>query len=110
MTHGKPRDERKEQQWRRLLSEWQASGFSISVFCARRRLPAASFYAWRRELKRRDAQRAAFVPVHVLADATAPRGDSLELVLAGGRTVRVPPSFDAATLRRLLSVLEEQPC
>jgi transposase len=110
MPNGKPRDEQKEQQWRQWLREWQTSGLSISVFCARRCLAAPSFYAWRRELKRRDAQRPAFVPVHILADATAAKGDSLEVVLAGRRTVRIPVSFDAATLRRLLSVLEEPPC
>ena len=35
----------------------------------------------------------------------------LELVLADGRVVRVAPGFDAATLLRLLAVLEaEGPC
>jgi hypothetical protein len=32
-----------------------------------------------------------------------------EVVLAGGRTLRVPPRFDAAALRGLLAVLEEVP-
>ena len=30
--------------------------------------------------------------------------------LADGRTVRVAPGFDAATLRQLLAVLEGRPC
>jgi hypothetical protein len=33
----------------------------------------------------------------------------LELVIGSGRIVRVPPGFDAATLRRLLTILEESP-
>jgi hypothetical protein len=39
-----------------------------------------------------------------------PPGDGhCEVVLRGGRTVRVGPGFDAATLRQLLAVLEEAP-
>jgi hypothetical protein len=37
-------------------------------------------------------------------------GGALELLLAHGRTVRVAPGFDAAALRALLAVLEEEPC
>ena len=33
----------------------------------------------------------------------------LELILAGGRRLRVPTGFDAATLRQALAVLEEEP-
>jgi hypothetical protein len=34
---------------------------------------------------------------------------ALELVLSSGRVIRVPPGFDAGTLRQLLAVLEEKP-
>jgi hypothetical protein len=33
----------------------------------------------------------------------------IELVVGGGRVVRVPPGFDADTLRNLLAILEELP-
>jgi len=33
----------------------------------------------------------------------------LEVLLARGRRIRVAPGFDTATLRQLLSVLEEEP-
>jgi hypothetical protein len=51
----------------------------------------------------------AFVPVRVTARQTPPvaSAELLEVVLAGGRRVRVPSSFNVAALRRLLSVLEE---
>jgi transposase len=81
----------------------------VRAFCERRRLSEPSFYAWRRELAKRDAQRPAFVPVHLVGGEGVAAGGFLELVLAGGRRVRVPADFDAATLRRLLAVLEEQP-
>src|SRR5229473_5565969 len=102
MAYGKRHDRQKEQQWRRWLKEWQASGLSVRAFCERQRLSEPSFYAWRRELAKRDAQRPAFVPVHVVAEGDP--GAALELVVASGRRVRVPAGFDAATLRQLLAV------
>lgn len=108
MAKGNARDLQKERQWRQWLREWRSSGGSVREFCARRGLAEASFYGWRRELAKRDGARAAFVPVHVVAEA-APPARVLEVVLSGGRTVRVSPGFDAATLRQVLAVLEERP-
>ena len=110
MVHGRARDERKERLWRRWIGEWQTSGLSARAFCERRGLTAASFYAWRRVLQRRDAEKAAFVPVQLVAGAGPIQVSALEVVLADGRTVRVAPGFDAATLRQLLAVLEGRPC
>src|SRR5262245_10059428 len=106
MAHGRARDERKERQWRRWISQWQTSGLSVRDFCARHGLATASFYNWRRVLERRAAEEPAFVPVQVVADAVPAQASALEVILADGRTVRVAPGFDAATLRRLLAVLE----
>ena len=110
MAPGRARDERKEQQWRRRISQWRASGLSVRAFCARHGLASASFYAWRRVLERRAAEQPAFVPVQVVADTMPAQTSALEVVLADGRTVRVAPGFDAATLRQLLAVLEGRPC
>ena len=110
MAHGRARDERKERLWRRWIGEWQASGLSARAFGQRRGLTVASFYAWRRVLQRRDAEKAAFVPVQVVADAVADRASAVEVVLTDGRTVRVAPGFDTATLRQVLAVLEGRPC
>jgi hypothetical protein len=111
MAFGKIRDERKEQQWRGWIGEWRASGLSGREFCERRGLATHRFYHWRRVLERRAAEKAAFVPVQVVADAFPAQVSALELVLVHGRIVRVAPGFDAATLRQLLAVLEgERPC
>src|SRR5690242_18849007 len=107
MAHGRARDTRKERQWRRLVSQWRASGLSVRAFCGRRGLATPTFYAWRRTLERRAAEKAAFVPVQVVTDAIPAAASALEVVLLDGRTVRVAPGFDAATLRRLLAVLQE---
>jgi hypothetical protein len=107
MAQGKARDERKEQQWRRWIGAWRGSGLSVRAFCARHGLSEPSFYGWRRLLERRAADRPAFLAVDVAADDRPAQASALELVLSGGRTVRVAPGFDAGTLRQLLAVLEE---
>jgi len=108
MSHGRPRDSRKEQQWRRWIGQWQQSGLSVRVFCARYDLAEPSFYAWRRQIRQRDAAAGTFVPVQVVPDDQQ-LPSPFEVVLAGGRTLRVPPGFDATALRQLLAVLEEAP-
>jgi hypothetical protein len=110
MVHGRARDERKERQWPRWIGAWQTSGLSVRAFCDQRGLTVASFYAWRRVLERRAAEKAAFVPVQVVVDAVPTQTCALEVILLDGRTVRVAPGFDATTVRQLLAVLEGRPC
>jgi hypothetical protein len=102
----------KERFWRQILRQWRRSGLSVRDFCAERDVSEPSFYAWRRTITERDAEAACFVPVHVIPDAAttaggAGSGSGLELVLGSGRLLRIGPGFDAATLRRLLALLEE---
>jgi transposase len=108
MVHGKPRDPRKEQHWRRLIQLWRSSGLTVRAFCARHHLTQPSFYAWRRELQQRDAA-TAFFPVQVVTDDQQAPSTPIEILLAGGRSVRITPGFDPATLRQLLAVLQEVP-
>jgi hypothetical protein len=117
MPHGKPRDPAKEQRWRHLLDRWQRSGLSVRAFYQPQHLAVPSFYAWRRTLRQRDGLArpagppVTFLPVHVRADDTdrdAP--PPLELVLANGRRLRIPPGYDDAQLRQLLRALEDTPC
>ena len=109
MAHGRARDPRKEQHWRRFIELWRHSGMSVRAFCDRHHLLASRFYAWRRTLHQRDA--AAFVPVQVVPELEPARARCFEVVLGSGRCVRIPGGFDPATLRELLAVLEEAaPC
>ncbi len=124
------RDRGKERFWRRTLRQWRRSGLCVRAFCTEHGLAEASFYAWRRIVAERDqacapvraeperggARRAVpasddapvFVPLRVIDVATQV---AIEVVLERGRVVRVLRGFDAATLRRLLAVLEEdRPC
>ena len=117
-----------ERKWRRIISQWRASGLDGRAFIRAHNLPEASFYGWKRTLRLRDMERArqakrraapkprkrvnatkkvaavpAFVPVSV---TPPPVTAAIELVLVGGHTLRVPAGFDEATLTRLVSALE----
>jgi len=48
----------KEEFWRWHVEMQAAEGLSARAYCRQQGLSAASFYAWRRELKRRDDGRA----------------------------------------------------
>jgi hypothetical protein len=109
MPHRKPRDPRKEQYWRRWVQLWESSGLTVPDFCARHRLSQPSFYAWRRKLQQHDAAATGFVPVRIIPDGPPASATPIEVVLTGGRRLRVASGFDPATLRQLLAVLEEAP-
>ena len=114
----------KERFWRRVVRQWRQSGLTVRDFCDEQRLAEPSFYSWRRTIAERDQHaartrrragngradsRPTFVPVRVVP-ATSASSAPLEIVLNQVRVVRVPPGFDAATLRQLLAVLEEPSC
>ena len=114
MPNGKPRDPQKERFWQQVIRRWRRSGLSARAFCLENGLSQANLYAWQRTLAQRDAEAIAFGQVHVLADETSNPlcptvGAAFELVLANRRVLRIGTAFDAATLRRLLPVLEEDP-
>jgi len=116
MSTRKQRSGGKEPHWRTLVQQWRSSGLSVRDFCAKHGLAEPTFYAWRRTLATRDAEAMHFVPVQIVpervaAPAREPASGGLELVLTGGRVLRIGPGFDAATLQRVLPLLEEgQPC
>jgi hypothetical protein len=110
MPTRKQRHSGKEQFWRRMLRQWRSSDLSVRAFCKLHGLTEPSFYSWRRALAQCDVQQPTFVPIRVVAEATAtdlgPAG-GLELILGRGRILRIGSAFDEPTLRRLLALLEE---
>jgi hypothetical protein len=116
MPNGKPRDPQKERFWRQAIRRWRKSGLTARAFCLENELSQDRLYAWQRILAQRDAEAIPFAQVHVLADETSNPfasaiGAAFELVLANYRVLRIGTGFDAATLRRLLPLLEEDaPC
>ncbi|HEV3217600.1 MAG TPA: hypothetical protein VGZ27_17855 [Vicinamibacterales bacterium] len=48
------RNPAKERHWRHVVRKWRSSGLSVREFCDWQALSEPSFYAWRRELAKRD--------------------------------------------------------
>jgi transposase-like protein len=95
--------------WRDVVRGHAESGLSVAAYCRRARVPASSFYAWRRKLQ----EGGTFTEVRVTpAPDPAAEPDSaidhgaLELHLQCGRRVIVRPGFDRQTLLDLLATLE----
>lgn len=116
------RDADKEAFWRLAVQEQRASGLSVRAFCAREGLTESNFYAWRRQLARRDAEASRIEESPKFVEVKAPpppavspethslvTGDdaalALELVLPRGVVLRVPDRFDAKALRRVVEAL-----
>lgn len=102
----KQRDPRLEQFWRRSIAEHDRSGLSVREYCDRHGVSIANFYAWRKEIAKRDRAKPdlQFVPVHVRADSL------IEIVLSTGLTVRVPAGTEAATVAQLIAALRAATC
>jgi hypothetical protein len=80
-----------------------------------------SFYFWRRELHRRQAEQAerhpavpaaapAFVPVRVEERSGSSAGGRIEIELASGQRLHVAAPVDRQALADIVAVLEGRPC
>ena len=125
---GAPSTQAKARFWERAITQQARSGLSHREFCELHQLSIHQFRDWkyhRSESRPRGAvptrcadrlcgarpgaDTSAFVPVR-LVPSTSASSAPLELVLASGRIVRVPPDFDASALRRLVAALEDAAC
>ena len=95
------------------LAALDKSGQTLTAFAITKGLDPQRLVRWRRILSAMPAP--LFEEILPSVVATANAGDLVaketpgrfEIVLASGRIVRVPESFDAGALRRLLAVVEE---
>jgi hypothetical protein len=106
--------------WREAIARQRESCLSVRAFCLREELSEPSFYAWRKRLaaeRGSSKAAAAFAAVRVVEDSSqpaavpensfAPRASCVEIVLADGVRVRVPPGVDRRALSDILGVLRE---
>ena len=107
---GPRREGTKEKFWRKTLRGFAGSGQSVRELCRTRQLSEPSFYAWRRSLARRDADRSktapAFVPIRLADTGNAAGEVPFEIVLTGGHRIRLRPPVDRAALREIVAVLQ----
>jgi transposase-like protein len=104
---------------RAVLQAHADSGQSVAAFARRLGLAPWRLYDWQRRLPRRGEKPGgaapSFLPVRIvpssgqLADPGDP-SSGIEIVLGGGRRIRVGATFDPAVLARVLEVLEQASC
>jgi hypothetical protein len=128
MGRGPGRSQAKERIWRQHVERQRRSKLTVRDFCADAGISEPSFYAWRRELARRDSesgqparrnpkapQRTAIPTPRFLPVAIAgypPAGAvalHVEVVLPSGLLIRLPAQ-DTAALRTVLEFLEHRSC
>jgi hypothetical protein len=110
-------DTKKARYWQAVIRDAARSGMSTRAFCRQRKLKESQFYWWQRRLKEK---RPAVSPLRGREDGPANfalvSGDAgtsdagIELVLAGGRRLRIAKGVDEPTLRSVLAALEQQGC
>ncbi len=98
-----------------MLAEQKESGQSIAAFCRERALAVWQFYEWKKRLCAAEASSfvavefsATETPVALLPTALVPSAP-IEVRLSRGRSLLVGPDFEVNHLRRLLTVLEQEP-
>jgi len=98
------RDPEKEKFWREVLQEHEGSGKSARKFCLEKGLNENLFYAWRRELRVRVAEKVGtggFVELIRRGGQAGTAGVSIRL---GERvSIVVERGFDVQTLKAVLS-------
>jgi hypothetical protein len=138
MARNGERDPRRERFWRVVLRKQRRSGLTVRAYCGQEQISEASYYAWRREIARRDlepqapakqqrgltsngasfprARRPPAVPpvfqeLAILGD-DGRRGAPacLEIVLPDGCQVRVPSEVDRTLLGDVIAMLEARRC
>jgi transposase len=111
----------REQFWRDHIASWKSSGLSLRQYSEEHGLKAGTLGYWNSRLTAQAADAPApsagpeagamFLAVRVAEPAVPmpePQDDRIELALPGGCVVRVSRGFDAATLDRLLDVVERR--
>ena len=104
--------------WQPIVADWVASGLSQAEYCRQRDIKVFNFRWWKRRLSARKvpnrrlakppSKRARysaqfFVEVKMTDPALS---TSYEVVLSGGRVLRLPWAFDAEAVTRLITAVE----
>jgi hypothetical protein len=111
---GRRPDAGREEFWRRLVAGQPTSGRSIRDWCIQHGVSEPSFYAWRKELARRDAavnqdrDRGAapqFVEFQVDASSNIGASNATIRLFVGDVRIEVDNDFEALALQRVLDVV-----
>ena len=86
-----------QKQWEQRIQKFQNADMSVSQFCKKEGVSTASFYAWRRRLKKQNNPQA-FAPIEI------PQQNEIQVQLPSGAVIRIPPG-DRQTLEIVLQKL-----
>jgi hypothetical protein len=116
----------RERFWRSMVKQQRQGGATIRAFCREQGISEPSFYAWRKELQRRDAERSAgagrvaagesqgrLIPVEVVGERRTGEGtpdghqtqQPLEIATPGGFMLRFPQDTRPEIVSHLLAVI-----
>ena len=113
MSSGK-RDVEKARYWQHTIREAVRSGMSIREFCRQHRLKESQFYWWQHKLKvgrqqrsiREEGVNREAASFALVSDEPQATDAGIELVLGGGRRLRIRKGVDEETLRAVLAAVE----
>ncbi len=94
-----PGKQRTQDQWRQLITEFRASGQSVTAFCSEKHLSKSSFYLWRRRTG--DLTTSSFVAARVKPSVDA----STVTINVADVSVRCTATVSAAWLAELVRQL-----
>ena len=97
---------------RQMVAEFATSGMQVSEFCRSRGISRSSLDRYLRKQRAQDrrsraSQQLLAVEVRASSENSAGNSGGLVLALSSGRRIEVNRGFDAATLGRLLMVLDK---
>jgi hypothetical protein len=111
---------RSREQWRELVGGWLGSGLTQAQYCERQGISTGSLYRWRAVFggehqagggpaRSRAEEPVRLLPVQFSEPVEPLRRDRvLTVVFGDGVRLEILPGFDAATLARLVEVLQER--
>ncbi len=111
-------DTEKGRYWETTIREAARSGVSVREFCRLRNLKVSQFYWWRHRLKQtrplpaagKRAGNSGPASFALVSGEPGTTDAGIELVLGGGRRLRISRGVDEATLRAVLAALERPGC
>ena len=97
--------------WAGQVAAWERSGLSQVAFCRQQDLNGGTFAWWKRQLrqiagKRPKRGRPAKTSGRFIEVQLATSRPEYEILLACGRSIRVPLEFDPQVLSRLIEAVE----
>ena len=103
---------RTREEIRQIVSEFATSGMPQSEFCGSRGISRSSLDRYLRKQRAQDqgsraGKRLLAVEIRTASGRSASSSSGLVLGLTSGRRIEVNRGFDAATLERLLTVLDK---